>query len=60
MLERKCCSRLDQEQALVDISDALGRLHDIGTAIGAEADAHVVCLEGLDWCNRLETSGRDG
>ena len=28
----------------MDISDVLGRLHDIGTAIGDEADAHVVSI----------------
>ena len=34
--------RSDQEQALVDISDTLGRLHEIGSAIGNEADLHSV------------------
>ena len=35
---------VDQEQDLVDISDTLGRLHEIGSAIGNEADLHSVVV----------------
>ncbi|KNB42732.1 qhypothetical protein [Blastocystis sp. subtype 4] len=37
----------NQEQALVDISDTLGRLHEIGSAIGTEADLHKL-LDEMD------------
>ena len=37
-----CRLSLVQEQALEDISDTLGRLHDIGSAIGNEVDIQTV------------------
>ena len=36
------CWHVVQEQALEDISDTLGRLHDIGSAIGNEVDIQTV------------------
>lgn len=35
-------SHVAQEEALVDISDTLGRLHEIGTTIGQEVDLQTV------------------
>lgn len=37
-----CSHVVVQEQALEDISDTLGRLHDIGSAIGNEVDIQTV------------------
>ena len=52
------CWHAVQEQALEDISDTLGRLHDIGSAIGNEVDIQTVGKgEGA---NVLEVAGRDG
>lgn len=34
-----------QEEALVDISDTLGRLHEIGTTIGQEVDMQTVVVD---------------
>ncbi|KAM7455611.1 hypothetical protein BLSTO_03629 [Blastocystis sp. subtype 1] len=37
-----------QEEALVDISDTLGRLHEIGTTIGQEVDLQTKLLDEID------------
>ena len=56
---RKSC--VAQEVALVDISDTLGRLHEIGTTIGQEVDLQVVgvvsvlCWSRSSWTRLIRT-----
>lgn len=56
---RKSC--VAQEEALVDISDTLGRLHEIGTTIGQEVDLQVVgvvsvlCWSRSSWTRLIRT-----
>lgn len=52
-----CCWFIAQEQALEDISDTLGRLHEIGSAIGQEVDIQTVIVDFWKWW--IEVVGRD-